>query len=581
MGNTPAKDGIGGGVKRADSLALHKTKSLQGGEAGKKNNNPFSKVNLRKAKSSHGDSELSSVDPMFQQLQFNNKGKVEQGGSAGMDSGVGEKTNFGAQNAGGSEPKQRSMSTDTGLNLLAEKGKKEGEGEGGEKESQGFGRRLTEGKTWLGSLTSGTVGGGGGKDGGGSNDKKPSAINIDEIINRLLSDGFSGKINKKVNMKSSEIESICANASAAISSQPMLLELVGPVKIVGDIHGQYADLIRIFDKCGFPPRSNYLFLGDYVDRGKQSLETILLLLSYKIKYPNNFFLLRGNHESSSVTKVYGFFDECKRRSNIKVWKAFVDLFDRLPVAAVVNDRIFCVHGGLSPSLKNVEQLRELSRPTEVPNEGVLNDLLWSDPSESALDWDANERGVSYCFSAAVVTKFLLDFGYDLVVRAHMVVEDGYEFFADRQLVTIFSAPNYCGEFDNSAAMMVVDENLLCSFQVLKPLIDNVQNVLARIEGKYSKRMRELSESQKDYPGASIISGDKEESSVQSESVQLSYEPGDAHDHQVQDKPENGIGGGAIAEKQVLETQAHINAKNNPNIFDPVANFTEFKKSRNL
>lgn len=267
------------------------------------------------------------------------------------------------------------------------------------------------------------------------------SIDLDDMISRLLDAGYSAKVTKAVCLKNAEIIAICSAAREVLLSQPALVELSAPVKIVGDVHGQYTDLIRLFEMCGFPPASNYLFLGDYVDRGKQSLETILLLLCYKLKYPENFFLLRGNHECANVTRVYGFYDECKRRCNIKIWKTFVDTFNCLPIAAIVAGKIFCVHGGLSPSLSHMDDIRGIARPTDVPDYGLLNDLLWSDPADMEEDWEPNERGVSYCFGKKVIMEFLQRHDFDLVCRAHMVVEDGYEFFNDRILVTVFSAPN--------------------------------------------------------------------------------------------------------------------------------------------
>lgn len=269
------------------------------------------------------------------------------------------------------------------------------------------------------------------------------SIDLDDMISRLLDAGYSTKVTKTVCLKNAEITAICGAARELFLSQPALLELSAPVKIVGDVHGQYTDLIRLFEMCGFPPASNYLFLGDYVDRGKQSLETILLLLCYKLKYPENFFLLRGNHECANVTRVYGFYDECKRRCNIKVWKTFIDTFNCLPIASIVAGKIFCVHGGLSPSLSHMDDIRGIARPTDVPDYGLLNDLLWSDPADMEEDWEPNERGVSYCFGKQVIMNFLQRHDFDLVCRAHMVVEDGYEFYQDRILVTVFSAPNVC------------------------------------------------------------------------------------------------------------------------------------------
>ena len=157
-----------------------------------------------------------------------------------------------------------------------------------------------------------------------------------------------------------------------------------------------------------------------MDRGKQSLETICLLLAYKIKYPENFFLLRGNHECASINRIYGFYDECKRRFNVKLWKTFTDCFNCLPVAALIDNKILCMHGGLSPDLTNLDQIRNLTRPTNVPESGLLCDLLWSDPNREVQGWGMNDRGVSYTFGQDKVSEFVMQHDIDLVCRAHQV-----------------------------------------------------------------------------------------------------------------------------------------------------------------
>uniref|UniRef100_A0A7S1B7S2 Serine/threonine-protein phosphatase n=1 Tax=Corethron hystrix TaxID=216773 RepID=A0A7S1B7S2_9STRA len=271
-----------------------------------------------------------------------------------------------------------------------------------------------------------------------------------------------------VELEMTDVFALCNKTREVLLSQPMLLELGSPIKIVGDVHGQYPDLLRLFEYGGFPPESNYLFLGDYVDRGKQSLEVINLLFAYKVKYPENFFLLRGNHECMGISRIYGFYDECRRRYSVKMWKQFCNVFNCLPCAAVIDDKIICIHGGLSPELNQLDQLASIARPCDVPDTGLLCDLLWADPDPSITGWGENDRGVSFTFGCDVVTQFLRRHDLDLLVRAHQVVEDGYEFFAGRELVTLFSAPNYCGEFDNAGAIMTVDDTLMCSFQILKP-----------------------------------------------------------------------------------------------------------------
>ena len=292
--------------------------------------------------------------------------------------------------------------------------------------------------------------------------------NIDAIIESLL-EVRGARPGKHVNLAESDIKWLCTQAREVFMEQPILLELGAPIKVCGNIMGQYFDLLRLFEYGGFPPEANYLFLGGYVNRGKQSLETICLLLAYKIKYPKNFFLLRGNWEIAAINRIYGFYDECKRRYNIKLWRTFNDCFNCLPVAAVIDEKIFCCHGGLSPDCTSMDQIRRIMRPTDVPDTGMLCDLLWSDPDIEIMGWGENDRGLSFTFGPDVVQAFLKKHDFDLVVRAHQLVEDGYEFFAKRTLVTLFSAPNYCGEFDNAGAIMSIDESLMCVFQILKPV----------------------------------------------------------------------------------------------------------------
>ncbi|KAL3208977.1 hypothetical protein MRX96_038458 [Rhipicephalus microplus] len=284
-------------------------------------------------------------------------------------------------------------------------------------------------------------------------------LNVDDVIDRLLSVRGS-QPGRNVDLAEHEITGLCRKGREVTTT-----------------------CCGCSSTGAFLPTATTSSLGDYVDRGRHSLETVCLLLCYKIKYPENFFVLRGNHESASINRVYGFYDECKRRYNVKMWKTFTDLFNCFPVAAIVDEKIFCMHGGLSPDLQTMEQVRRIMRPTDVPDAGLLCDLLWSDPDKDIMGWGESDRGVSFTFGADIVGSFLHKHDLDLICRAHQVVEDGYEFFAKRQLVTIFSAPNYCGTFDNAAAIMSVDESLMCSFQVrlrTSPTYPQLSETLVRV-----------------------------------------------------------------------------------------------------
>eukprot|EP00850_Spirogloea_muscicola_P017164 SM000145S00781 [mRNA] locus=s145:67028:70151:+ [translate_table: standard] len=216
------------------------------------------------------------------------------------------------------------------------------------------------------------------------------------------------------------------------------------------------------------PDTNYLFMGDYVDRGYYSVETATLLVALKVRYPDRITILRGNHESRQITQVYGFYDECLRKyGNANVWKIFTDLFDCFPLTALVESEIFCLHGGLSPSIDSLDHIRQLDRVQEVPHEGPMCDLLWSDPDDRC-GWGISPRGAGYTFGQDISEQFNHNNNLKLVARAHQLVMEGYNWCHDHKVVTIFSAPNYCYRCGNMAAILEVDDNMSHTFIQFEP-----------------------------------------------------------------------------------------------------------------
>lgn len=193
-----------------------------------------------------------------------------------------------------------------------------------------------------------------------------------------------------------------------------------------------------------------------MDRGYYSVETVTALVCLKVRYPHRVTILRGNHESRQITQVYGFYDECLRKyGNANVWKCFTDMFDYLPLTALVDKSIFCLHGGLSPSIETLDQIRALDRVQEVPHEGPMCDLLWSDPDDRC-GWGISPRGAGYTFGHDISDQFNHTNSVTLIARAHQLVMEGYNWCHDRNVVTIFSAPNYCYRCGNQAAIMELD-----------------------------------------------------------------------------------------------------------------------------
>nr|CCC95764.1 unnamed protein product [Trypanosoma congolense IL3000] len=233
-----------------------------------------------------------------------------------------------------------------------------------------------------------------------------------------------------------------------------------PVTLCGDIHGQFFDLLELFRHGGRVPDTSYVFMGDYVDRGYHSVETLLLLLLLKARYPDRITLLRGNHESRQITQVYGFYDECYRKyGSATVWRLCTDLFDYMPLSAVVEGSIFCVHGGLSPEISTLDEIRALDRKQEVPHDGPMSDLLWSDPDE-VEGWAVSPRGAGYLFGSAETKGFNHRNGLSLVARAHQLVFEGHKSMFDDTCCTVWSAPNYCYRCGNVGSIMRIGEQSL-------------------------------------------------------------------------------------------------------------------------
>ena len=273
-----------------------------------------------------------------------------------------------------------------------------------------------------------------------------------------------------------DLKLLCEKAKEIFIEESNVQNVSAPVIICGDIHGQIHDLIELFKKGGDIPNSRYVFMGDYVDRGYNGVEVLELLLALKIKYPEHITLLRGNHESRQICFAYGFYEEITRKyGNANAWEYFTDLFDYLPLAALVEGKIFCVHGGLSPHISTVDQIRLINRKMEIPREGVFCDLMWSDPDDTDT-WAFSPRGAGYLFGGKVVDEFNQLNDIRLICRAHQLVNEGFKYwFQNKNLVTVWSAPNYCYRCGNDASVMEYDEHMNRAFKIFEACPENARN----------------------------------------------------------------------------------------------------------
>uniref|UniRef100_A0AC35TSG4 Serine/threonine-protein phosphatase n=1 Tax=Rhabditophanes sp. KR3021 TaxID=114890 RepID=A0AC35TSG4_9BILA len=299
-----------------------------------------------------------------------------------------------------------------------------------------------------------------------------------EIDNYLASNSLQGTrisdIDKQIEtllecklIPEADVKILCAKAREILIQESNVQCVDAPVTVCGDIHGQFYDLKELFRVGGRIPETNYLFLGDFVDRGFFSVETFLLLLALKVRYPDRIMLIRGNHESRQITQVYGFYDECVRKYGTPlVWKMCTEVFDCLSLAAIINNKVFCVHGGLSPVIAHLDEIRSIDRRQEVPHDGAMCDLLWSDPEETK-GFSISPRGAGFLFGADVTEKFCHENQIDIICRAHQLVMEGFKWHFNKSVCTVWSAPNYCYRCGNVAAILELDEQMSQDFTVFE------------------------------------------------------------------------------------------------------------------
>ncbi|CUM47123.1 uncharacterized protein AC631_03508 [Debaryomyces fabryi] len=266
---------------------------------------------------------------------------------------------------------------------------------------------------------------------------------------------------------------ILRDASDLLASEPNLLDVPAPVTVCGDVHGQYYDLMKLFEVGGNPANTAYLFLGDYVDRGSFSIECLLYLYSLKLNYPDTFWMLRGNHECKHLTEYFTFKSECLHKYSSTLYEECLKSFNALPLAAIMNKQFFCVHGGLSPELRTLDDLIRIDRFKEPPTKGLVCDLLWADPVEEYDEDNIDQtflkntvRGCSYAFTYKAACQFLERTGLLSIIRAHEAQDAGYRMYKRTKtmgfpsLLTMFSAPNYLDTYNNKAAVLKYENNVM-------------------------------------------------------------------------------------------------------------------------
>ncbi|KAI6170047.1 Metallophosphoesterase domain containing protein [Aphelenchoides besseyi] len=281
-----------------------------------------------------------------------------------------------------------------------------------------------------------------------------------------------------VALTAEEVYKVCSIAVESFKQQPALLRISSeflPLTVIGDLHGQLRDIRLIFEHFGHVNQRNFLFLGDYADRGVQGVEVICFLLVNKIRFPSKCFMLRGNHEDYNISMVYGLLDECLMKYGEKigqrVWLSLVNVFNHMPFAALIGEKIYAAHGGISPEIDLVEDINRIVRPCLIPLYGLACDIVWSDPSPQYDGWALSSRGISFSYGDRVVEQFCRRNGLDLILRGHQISNDmhqtGYKFSHNNRVLTLFTASDYMHS-QNTGATLTIQPDLRCQFTLFRP-----------------------------------------------------------------------------------------------------------------
>mmetsp|Transcript_16797 Transcript_16797/g.47360 ORF Transcript_16797/g.47360 Transcript_16797/m.47360 type:complete len:311 (+) Transcript_16797:191-1123(+) len=306
-----------------------------------------------------------------------------------------------------------------------------------------------------------------------------------ELVDTATIQGWVDTLSECKSLPENDLKLLCDIVVEYLLEESNVQPVSSPVTICGDIHGQFYDLKELFRTGGDLPNTHYVFMGDFVDRGYYSLETFTLLLALKARWPDKITLLRGNHESRQITTVYGFYDESQQKyGSANVWKHCCRVFDYLTIAAIVDGRVLCVHGGLSPDIRTLDQIRTIPRAQEIPHDGPFCDLMWSDP-EDIETWAISPRGAGWLFGSRVTAEFNHVNGLELICRAHQLVQEGLKYmFEEKNLVTVWSAPNYCYRCGNIASILTFDEDMERKPKFFNETVENTNMMAPRANAPY-------------------------------------------------------------------------------------------------